>query len=67
MWDGRAYNEKRVQGGKERMRRLMDHVKNEHVNLRQLITHGFSLDEIEEAYKLSSSQGDGGEKVAIQS
>ena len=53
-------------GGKERMRRLMDLVKNERVNLRQLITHRFSLDEIEEAYKLFSSQADGVIKVAIQ-
>jgi threonine dehydrogenase-like Zn-dependent dehydrogenase len=48
------------------MRRLMDLVKNERVNLRQLITHRFSLDEIEEAYKLFSSQADGVIKVAIQ-
>jgi threonine dehydrogenase-like Zn-dependent dehydrogenase len=53
-------------GGKERMRRLIDLVKNERVNLRQLITHRFSLDEIEEAYKLFSSQSDGVIKVAIQ-
>jgi threonine dehydrogenase-like Zn-dependent dehydrogenase len=53
-------------GGKERMRRLIDLVKNERVNLRQLITHRFSLDEIEEAYKLFSSQADGVIKVAIQ-
>lgn len=53
-------------GGKERMRRLMDLVKNERVNLRQLITHRFSLDDIEEAYKLFSSQSDGVIKVAIQ-
>ena len=53
-------------GGKERMRRLMDLVKNDRVNLKQLITHRFSLDEIEEAYKLFASQGDGVIKVAIQ-
>lgn len=53
-------------GGKERMRRLMDLVKNDKVNLKQLITHRFSLDEIEEAYELFASQGDGVIKVAIQ-
>lgn len=53
-------------GGKERMRRLMSLVKNERVNLRQLITHRFSLDDIEEAYKLFASQEDGVIKVAIQ-
>jgi alcohol dehydrogenase len=53
-------------GGKERMRRLIDLVKNERVNLCQLITHRFSLDEIEKAYKLFSSQSDGVIKIAIQ-
>ncbi len=53
-------------GGKERMRRLMSLVKNERVNLRQLITHRFSLDDIEEAYRLFASQEDGVIKVAIQ-
>ena len=52
-------------GGKERMRRLIELVRNERVNLRQLITHRFSLDEIDEAYELFSSQGDGVIKVAI--
>jgi len=44
----------------------MELVKNERVNLRQLITHRFSLDDIEEAYRLFSSQSDGVIKVAIQ-
>ena len=52
-------------GGKERMRRLMELVRNERVNLRQLITHRFSLDEIDDAYELFMSQGDGVIKVAI--
>jgi threonine dehydrogenase-like Zn-dependent dehydrogenase len=52
-------------GGKERMRRLISLVKNERVNLRQLITHRFSLDEIEEAYRVFSNQLDGVIKVAI--
>ncbi|MBF8303245.1 MAG: alcohol dehydrogenase, partial [Candidatus Dadabacteria bacterium] len=53
-------------GGKERMRRLIDLVKSERVNLRQLITHRFSLDEIEEAYRIFSNQLDGVIKVAIK-
>lgn len=53
-------------GGKERMRRLISLVKNERVNLRQLITHRFSLDEIEEAYRIFSNQLDGVIKVAIK-
>jgi threonine dehydrogenase-like Zn-dependent dehydrogenase len=53
-------------GGKERMRRLINLVKNERVNLRQLITHRFSLDEIEEAYRVFSNQLDGVIKVAIK-
>lgn len=53
-------------GGKERMRRLISLVKNERVNLRQLITHRFSLDEIGEAYRVFSNQLDGVIKVAIK-
>jgi threonine dehydrogenase-like Zn-dependent dehydrogenase len=53
-------------GGKERMRRLINLVKNERVNLKQLITHRFSLDEIEEAYRVFSNQLDGVIKVAIK-
>jgi threonine dehydrogenase-like Zn-dependent dehydrogenase len=53
-------------GGKERMRRLISLIKNERVNLKQLITHRFSLDEIEEAYKIFSNQLDGVIKVAIK-
>lgn len=52
-------------GGKERMRRLISLVKNERVNLRQLITHRFSLDEIQEAYRIFSNQLDGVIKVTI--
>jgi alcohol dehydrogenase len=48
------------------MRRLMDLVKNERVNLRQLITHRFKLDDIEEAYRIFSNQLDGVLKVAIE-
>jgi len=53
-------------GGKERMRRLISLIKNERVNLKQLITHRFSLDEIEEAYRIFSNQLDGVIKVAIK-
>jgi len=53
-------------GGKERMRRLISLIKNERVNLKQLITHWFSLDEIEEAYRIFSNQLDGVIKVAIK-
>ncbi len=52
-------------GGKERMRALMSMVANGRVNLGQLITHRFKLDEIEDAYPLFSNQEDGVLKVAI--
>lgn len=35
------------------------------VDLRSLVTHGFKLDPIEEAYELFSNQRDGVIKVAI--
>jgi threonine dehydrogenase-like Zn-dependent dehydrogenase len=53
-------------GGKERMRRLISLIKNERVNLKQFITHRFSLDEIEEAYRMFANQLDGVIKVAIK-
>ncbi|MFC0339472.1 NAD(P)-dependent alcohol dehydrogenase [Paracoccus niistensis] len=52
-------------GGKERMRRLMDAIASGRVDTRPLVTHRFSLDEIEEAYELFSNQQDGVLKVAI--
>jgi alcohol dehydrogenase len=52
-------------GGKERMRALMAMVANGRLDLAQLITHRFSLDEIEEAYPLFSNQEDDVIKVAI--
>ncbi len=52
--------------GKERMRRLINLIKNERVNFKQLITHRFSLDEIQEAYRIFSNQLDGVIKVAIR-
>ncbi|MGI9540305.1 MAG: zinc-binding dehydrogenase [Miltoncostaeaceae bacterium] len=52
-------------GGKERMRALMAMVEAGRLDLAQLVTHRFSLDEIEDAYPLFSNQEDGVLKVAI--
>ena len=52
-------------GGKERMRRLMQTLQGERVDLRPLVTHRFPLDRIEEAYDLFANQRDGVLKVAI--
>lgn len=52
-------------GGKERMRRLMELVRNGRIDLSPLITHRFQLDEIEEAYELFGNQRDDVVKVAI--
>ena len=52
-------------GGKERMRKLMEMVRHGRLDLAPLITHRFSLDEIEEAYELFGSQRDGVVKVAL--
>lgn len=52
-------------GGKERMRRLMQVVASRRVDLRPLVTHRFTLDQIEAAYELFSHQRDGVLKVAI--
>ncbi|TCK71596.1 threonine dehydrogenase-like Zn-dependent dehydrogenase [Acidipila rosea] len=53
-------------GGKERMRRLMELVLHQRVDLTPLITHRYKLDEIVEAYSLFSQQKDGVLKVAIE-
>jgi alcohol dehydrogenase len=53
-------------GGKERMRRLMEVVRSGRIDTRPLVTHRFSLDEIERAYELFANQGEGVLKVAIQ-
>jgi threonine dehydrogenase-like Zn-dependent dehydrogenase len=53
-------------GGKERMRRLMQLVRAHRINLRPLLTHTFSLDEIAQAYDLFQSRGQGVLKVAIR-
>jgi threonine dehydrogenase-like Zn-dependent dehydrogenase len=52
-------------GGKERMRRLMEVIRSERVDLRPLVTHRFRLDDIVEAYDLFAHQRDGVLKVAI--
>jgi threonine dehydrogenase-like Zn-dependent dehydrogenase len=52
-------------GGKERMRRLMEVVASGRVDLRPLVTHRFTLDQIEQGYDLFANQRDGVLKVAI--
>lgn len=52
-------------GGKERMRRMMDVVRARRVDFSALVTHRYSLDQIEEAYELFANQRDGVLKVAI--
>jgi len=52
-------------GGKERMRRLMAMVAARRVDLRQLVTHKFALDDIEAAFDLFSHQRDRVLKVAL--
>jgi alcohol dehydrogenase len=53
-------------GGKERMRRLMEVVKGGRVDFTPLLTHTFSLDEIEEGYRVFGERLDGALKVAIK-
>jgi alcohol dehydrogenase len=53
-------------GGKERMRRLMELVRNKRIDLTPLITHRFSLDNIGEAYRVFGERLDGVMKVAIK-
>jgi threonine dehydrogenase-like Zn-dependent dehydrogenase len=53
-------------GGKERMRRLMEIVKNGRVDLTPLLTHNFSLGRITEAYELFGERRDGVMKVGIR-
>ena len=47
------------------MRRMLEVVSSGRVDLSGLVTHRFTLDQIEEAYDLFSSQRDGVLKVAI--
>ncbi len=53
-------------GGKERMRRLMSIVAARRAPFGALVTHSFSLDQLEEAYELFAQQRDGVLKVAIR-
>ena len=53
-------------GGKERMRRLLSIVERRRVDTSALVTHRFTLDEIETAYDLFGHQRDGVLKVAIR-
>jgi threonine dehydrogenase-like Zn-dependent dehydrogenase len=52
-------------GGKELMRRLLNVVRSERVDLKPLVTHRFPLSQIEQAYDLFGAQRDGVLKVAI--
>ncbi|HTO55919.1 MAG TPA: alcohol dehydrogenase catalytic domain-containing protein [Myxococcota bacterium] len=53
-------------GGKERMRRLMSVIAAKRAPFRELVTHSFRLDQIQEAYDLFAHQRDGVMKVAIR-
>ena len=53
-------------GGKERMRRLMELVLHNRLDLTPLLTHHFTLDQITEAYELFAARRDGVLKVAIR-
>ncbi len=53
-------------GGKERMRRLMELVRTKRVDLTPLITHRFSLNEIQEAYAVFGERRQGVIKVALR-
>jgi alcohol dehydrogenase len=53
-------------GGKERMRRLIEMVRNHRVDLKALLTHTFQLDDIVKAYKFFEERSDGVVKVAIK-
>jgi alcohol dehydrogenase len=52
-------------GGKERMRRLIEMVAHERIDLSQLVTHRFALADLPEALKLFAAQADGVMKVAL--
>jgi 2-desacetyl-2-hydroxyethyl bacteriochlorophyllide A dehydrogenase len=53
-------------GGKERMRRLMELVREHRVDLTPLLTHTYPLERIAEAYELFGSRKDNVIKVAIR-
>ena len=52
-------------GGEERMRRLMAMITTGRVDLKPLVAHTFTLDDIHEAFELFSHQRDGVLKVAL--
>ena len=52
-------------GGNERMRRLMNVLDSGRTDLRPLVTHRYTLDQIEEAYDLFANQLDGVLKIAV--
>jgi alcohol dehydrogenase len=52
-------------GGKERMRRLLNIVASGRVDLRGLVTHRYTLDNIVDAYDLFANQRDGVMKIAV--
>jgi len=52
-------------GGKERMRRLMNVIETDRLDLKPLVTHRYKLENIEDAYDLFGHQRDGVLKVAI--
>jgi alcohol dehydrogenase len=53
-------------GGKERMRRLLNIVSTGRLKLDHLVTHHFSLDDIQAAYDLFGHQRDGVVKLAVK-
>jgi threonine dehydrogenase-like Zn-dependent dehydrogenase len=53
-------------GGKERMRRLMELVKHNRLDLTPLLTHHVSLEKIVQGYRIFSEQRDGVLKVAVK-
>jgi threonine dehydrogenase-like Zn-dependent dehydrogenase len=53
-------------GGKERMRRLMSVVAAKRLPFRELVTHAYRLETIEDAYELFAHQRDGVMKVGIK-
>lgn len=53
-------------GGKERMRRLLNVIESGRVDLSEMVTHTYALDDIVEAYDLFMHQRDGVLKVAIK-
>jgi threonine dehydrogenase-like Zn-dependent dehydrogenase len=53
-------------GGKERMRKLMEMVRHGRFDPLPLITHQFTLNEIEDAYDLFGNQRDGVVKIALR-